>query len=345
MAIGVNALGYSGPVRRGLERVVAALMFMALMTVATAAQADKTTARNLFFEAKDAYAAGDYAKAADLFRRSHALYPAPTAHLGLARALREDGKLVEAFEAYTAIVNEGPGDTGSDAFEKAVAKAKEERAAVKPRLSALIITVQCDACKPRVTLDGQPLPAAALGVERFVNPGTHDIVATAANHSENKMVVEAPEGETQRVNLVVEPAEGSAPVPTPTPEPEPEVELPPKQPSVGDGKGMRTAGLILGGLGLVSLVVAGVTGGLYLAAKSDADDACPGGVCATEEQRDAAQQGHTMGLVNTITLPVGATALGVGILLYALAPSGGDDITLLPTVHPEHAGLTLRGSF
>jgi hypothetical protein len=307
-------------------------------------EADKTTARNLFFEGKEAYDAKKFDVAADRFRRSDELYPAPTAKLGLARALREGGKLVEAYETYAHIVKEGAADDAPEAFRKAVDSAKSERGELEPRLAAVVIEVTCD-CQANVTVDGVDVPRAALGVKRFVNPGSRRIAATAAGWSEAERTVVVEEGQVENVHLELKktaaPPPPSVPVgPTPTPVP------PPQSPETDDGSGLRVAGLVLGGFGLASLVVAGVTGALYLTSKSEVEEKCPDSLCPSQEEVDTAETGQTMGLVNTITLPVGAAALGTGVLLYLIAPDGDDEeVTTLPWIGPATGGVVLQGSF
>jgi tetratricopeptide (TPR) repeat protein len=317
--------------------------------------ADKTTARNLFHEGKAAYDNKRFDEAADLFARSNALYPAPTAALGLARALRDGGKLVEAFETYATILND-PNRNASSAFKTAVARAKEEHAALEPRLAAVVLEVSCE-CEAAVEIDDVAVPQAALGVKRFVNPGSRRIVASAAGWSSVSESVVVAEGEVKTVKLTLErtgtiepalpdPVHPVDPPPNGEATPQTPLELPPKEsPEGDDGSGLRAAGMVLGGLGLASIAVGAVTGGLYLAARSEANDRCPDKICPTAEDVANANAGHTMGLVSTITMPLGVAALGTGLLLFLLAPPSDELVMVVPSVGPSHAFLMVGKSF
>ena len=322
------------------------LIVLLSLTSPAAAQteADKTTARQLFFEARDAYTAKDFAKSAELFRRSNDIYPAPTARLGMARALREGGKLVEAFETFNGIVNDGVADGAPDAFADAVKTAGDERTALQPRLPALVIDVTC-VCTPAVSIDGSVIPAAALGVKRYVDPGERVIAVNAEGHLPVTQTVTVAEGQVDKVAITLnKDASVVAPTPTPTPMPTPEPDT-----TTDDGSGMRIAGLVIGGVGVAALIVAGITGGLYLAEKGTVGDNCSdnpdgeGRIC-DQEGVDAADRGNTMALINTITLPAGAVALGVGLTLFFLAPSEGDS-AIVPALGPQYAGLSYQGGF
>ena len=88
----------------------ACLILVLLLTawpVHAQTEGDRTSARALFFDARDAFEAGEFDKAEELFARSHAIYPAPTAALGRARALVHAGRLVRAHESLRGAIDLG----------------------------------------------------------------------------------------------------------------------------------------------------------------------------------------------------------------------------------------------
>jgi hypothetical protein len=281
----------------------------------------------LFFEARAAQEAGRYDEAAELFRRSNALFPAPTAALGLARALRDGKQLVAAYETYTSIVREGVPADASEPFVAAVATAREEKAALEPRLPAVILEVEPDGALVRI--DGIDVPAAALGVKRFVDPGERVVEASAAGHVAQRRTIRIAEGQVETVRIALEPVAVSPPEPS------------------DQGSGMRTAGIVIGSVGLASLVAAAVTGAMYLDRKAIVDERCVsvegGRQCPHPEGVTAAEEGRTLGLVNSITLPAGVAAVGVGAILFFVAPR--EDVTVTPMAGPEAGGLVVRGTF
>jgi hypothetical protein len=281
--------------------------------------ADRASARELFFQARAAFEAKDYARAAELFERSNQLYPAPTAALGLARSLAEAGKLVSAYERYRALAAMRVPSAASRPFKRAVTDAQSELAALEKRLPALVIHVR-GSSQPTVTIDGETLPAAALGVKRFVDPGTHDVSATATGFARKTERVSVAEGEAREISIELRALPGSAPPPQP----------PPRSATADarvereDGMtGMQTAGLVVGGVGGVSLIAAAVTGGLYLSRKSTVDEHCTEVdegqfECDEAAGPDAASEARTFGMINAATLVVGVLATGTGITLFVL---------------------------
>ena len=117
--------------------------------------------------------------------------PAPTSALGQARALVKLGRLVEASERYLALMNKPWADDASEAFTQAVADARSEREVVQERLPALLIT---RAEGGGVSLDGNPLDPAALGVKRWVDPGKHHITVHVEGADDITREIEVREG-------------------------------------------------------------------------------------------------------------------------------------------------------
>jgi tetratricopeptide (TPR) repeat protein len=76
---------------------------------------------------------------------------------------------------------------------------------------------------------------------------------------------------------------------------------------------------ILAGVGAGLIVTGSVTGLMALSRTGDIEDACPNGVCPADypldRERDRARR---LALTTDVLLPVGAAALGVGVLLYFL---------------------------
>ncbi len=113
---------------------------------------------------------------------------------------------------------------------------------------------------------------------------------------------------------------------------------------------MRTAGFVVGAVGVASIIAAAITGGLYLGEKGTVDDLCEetngGRSCTSQEGVDAASRGNTLALINTITLPVGAAAVGAGLVLILLAPDASESsVGVYPTFGPTHAGVHVGGQF
>jgi hypothetical protein len=321
--------------------------------------ADRATARALFAQAQQALGTKDFAAAADLFGRSDALVHAPTASLGFARAQIGLGRLVGAYETLNRIVREGLPPSPSPAFAKALEDARAEMAALKSRLPTVVITVSGPA-EPAVTVDGAPVPKAALGVPRFVDPGAHKVAASGRGFLAGETQFSVDESGTARADLALRrdpkfPALGGDGPPPAAPT---DAEAHPAAASAPDASrpasGRRVAGFVVGGVGAAGLVVAGITGGLYLSNKSTAEAHCTTNKQCDQEGLDAVSSSKTLGVVNTVALFAGAAAVGAGVYLVlssrpatAPAPSAspGAVTRLAWSAAPGRASFVLERSF
>ena len=76
----------------------------------------------------------------------------------------------------------------------------------------------------RVTIDGQPMSAALVGVERPTDPGAHTIVVAAQGYARAEQSVALKEHDSRDVTITLQPQSGAAPIaiaPGPVPPPPP----------------------------------------------------------------------------------------------------------------------------
>ena len=154
------------------------------------------------------------------------------------------------------------------------------------------------------------------------------------------------ESDTARVTV---PALGDAAANAEAATPSTPAPLPPTTESGGSGGGLRTAGLITAGAGVVAL---GVGTFLALDAKSSYDAAkkkCDGTTCGDapfQESEDARSQGT----IATVVFVVGGVALATGATLWLIAPSGSDETRPAAGLRVDRVGVgpgrvTLGGTF
>ncbi|MEZ4446379.1 MAG: tetratricopeptide repeat protein [Polyangiaceae bacterium] len=310
--------------------------------------ADRATARTLFFQAVEAAQAGEHAQAVDLFDRSNRLFPAPTAALGLARALVETGRWVRAAEIYYDISRRPEADDEPEAFRQARAASSTELEGLAERLPKVVVTVS-GCAEPAVTLDGLALSEATFGVERPVDPGRHELRATAAGCEPTSRAFEVAPSAVEEIALVLAPtapplAPAAAPPPheaPPKPAPAP---LPPPPREENDGAGFRITGYTLGALGLAGLLGGAITGGLYLKAKATAEAECQStGASAyqcSQAGLDAVDRGRTLEPINTALFVAGGVGLAAGVTFVILGHVGDDEVAASLT--PGGASLRLR---
>jgi tetratricopeptide (TPR) repeat protein len=315
---------------RAAHLVIAVIPWLIVLTASAQTDADKTTARELFHRASVAMDANRYSEAEELFRLSNELFPAPTARLGRAEALRELGRWVEAHELFLAVARLVPAPDASAAFLEAISDAKRASDDLRPRLPSVIISIE-GPVGATARLDGVELPAAAIGIPRFLDPGPHLFEASAPGHRASIERATAVEAKTIDVRLRLVTAEpqpkevaksGIAPTPRGT-------SVTPQRPAGPSesraGRGQRTAGFVALGVGGALLATAAITGGLYLRDARIVDAGCQQlgenrSLCQTEEALDAARRGKALGIANTVAWFASAAAVGVGLGLVIAAP-------------------------
>lgn len=307
-----------------------AAAFLALALVQSPAAADvsdvdRATARTLTLEGYEALDRKDYATAADRFARADALYHVPTVALGLAHAQVGLGKLVGALATYSRIVREGVPPNAPPAFVKAVEDSRREIEALMQRIPSVIIVVR-GASEPKVMLDGVEVPAAALGVKRPVDPGTHVVHVTAAGALPGDANVTILEGKVETVTIELKPAPVSQVPVVPAAPAQPPPAAPPAAPPAeapSGGSTQKTLGFVAIGLGGAGLGLGAITGGLALSKHSSLIDQCPSGHCKPSQQaslQSDVDSYHTLGALSTAGFIAGGALLGAGVILVLTAP-------------------------
>lgn len=338
---------------RGLARAAAAAaLSAALLATATAsAQSDeeKAAARPLAKKGAEALDNKKYAEALDLVTRAEAVVHAPTHLLLIARAQVGLGKLVAAHETYLKLIREELAAGAPPAFKNAQAAAKEEIAALEPRIAQLRIILEGPGQKKAtVKMNEAAVPAALVGVDRPVDPGHHVIAAYPAGGAPVKATVDLREGEKKEIRLNIPDAPPPSGVPTNAAD-NPDAAKQPPPPAAPASPGfmtpLRGAGIGAGAVGLGGLVLGAIfsaKGGSTQAESNDlaAKYGCTdgGAKCPTPQNQtqrtalakfqgldaDAAKQ-KTIGAVGLIAggvlLAGGVTLLVVGKPSQPAAPA------------------------
>ena len=337
----------------GLPVVVAA----ATLGMPSVARADEPSAqdiaqaRELGQQAGTAFAAGNYAESEKLWYAAAKLYPvAPTLTLGLARTQAKLGKFVAAQEAYNKIIREWTDKpNAAPAFKDALEAAKAEVSAVSAKLASVVITIE--GTPPpgvQITLDGAPVNAAALGLKRPVDPGSHLVKATAEGYKAAEAPFTVNEGAGAEAKLRLEKdATAVAGVPAPagaaagagTAPPAGDTSAPPAD--KGGGGSNKTLAIVAFGVGGAGLVLGAVTGLVAMGKHSDLEKACPGGTCASDRSSDVDSY-KSMGTLSTVGFVVAGVGAAAGAVLLLTggsskqtgASTGGHYATVKPSVVP-----------
>lgn len=326
----------------------AAALALATTGPLAAQPADDTrvnAARDLATQGQAAADAGKLPEAEDLLRRAYALYAAPTIAVRHARVLARLGRLVEAEEAYRRTVRAPLEASAPEPFRAAVEVARTELAELGPRIPRLRV-VPRHAGKPardaEVTVDGERLAPALVGVAYKVNPGEHVVATqlaqkrvTLAERQELVVEIEAPAAAAPQ-------GSGGAPGGA-----EPAAErapgAPPPREAAPEARGSSTLAWVSLGVGAAGLGAGLVTGLLATRRYSAAEEACPDHRCVEGSAgADDLEAFRSLRTGSTIGYVVGLIGAGAGVTLLLTAPSA-----TTPETHAYvglgHAGV--GGSF
>ena len=154
-------------------------------------------ARELFQEGLEAARGGSWAQARERFERSYAIAPRPTTLLNLAGAQVQSGQLVRGAESYRRFVAEAR--RGREARYRP--QAQQALAEVEARIAHVVVRVTGLTDSDVVTLDGEELSQAALGVDLPLDPGTRTFVVRRGGSERVREVVTLAEGERREIAL------------------------------------------------------------------------------------------------------------------------------------------------
>ncbi len=322
----------------GIGNLVGALAVVGTLIVSPPSFGQETediarlqAARDLADEGYDLFEQGRYEEALDRLERAFELVGAPTIKVLEAETLIHLGRLLEAREAYEVVGRMQLDPEASPAFHAAKKQAAEALVALKPRIPG--ITVVLEGNHPEgllVTIDNQPLEAAAIGIRWPVDPGRHVVEVSSDAGTIASRQIESRAGDHERVVVVLATTSPSAEAVSPV--------------EHGRHRAHRTATWTSFGLGAAGLAVGVGAGAVMLDKKAELDDECRD-VCPPEmrDDHDAFQRARN---VSWVGYGVGSVGVGVGVALLLLQPRPEREVPetgrLRPFIGPATVGVAGR---
>lgn len=288
---------------------------------APADAASRDEARLLGQEGIEALWAEQFAVADAKLERAYALFPTPTLALWSARARQKLGRWVDAVARYRETIERSNEVGDNAAQQRAQLEAKTELEQLLPRLPSVVLSIAGrDIENVVVRMDGQAIPAVALGTRIPLDPGAHTFEASRADeryeqHSEPKEAEQVLATFSFSALPVAPPPASVAPAISPASAASPLVRQSPAAP-------ISIAALATGG---ASLVASGV---LAFVATNERADNCPRSECTSARARD---EYDGLKAASAVTFYAGA-ALALGglagwLLLGPASPSAQDSVT------------------
>jgi tetratricopeptide (TPR) repeat protein len=348
--------------RRGILAVPALVLALHARSALAQTDTQRAGARAAATQGFHAFQKGQWQKAIDLFSRAQRLVRAPTQVLFIARAHAKLGHYVKARELYLQIIHEALAPNAPAAFRKAQESAAKEVKDVEAKIAHLTIQVGgAGNTTVIVTMDGNPVPPALVGIEMPVDPGKHQVKAVATGFKPATKDVTLAAAADQSISLTLEANPGAGAIEPPqaddTPEPGQSSPPPPAKSDRGAAdRGGGASGLRIGAYAALGVGVVGAGLGTFFVLRSsskrkDADaayKAC-GSPCVDKNPKsaevasldDQARSAKTLAIVG---YAVGGVGVAAGVTLFLLSQKHGaehvDGATIHPWVGLRSAGVT-----
>lgn len=319
--------------------------------------ADAAAAEALFRDGRALLEAGKLAEACPKLAESHRLEPKPGTILNLAVCHEQRGKTATAWASYM----EAAALAARLKQPERERAARNQAAALEARLAKLTITLEEAPAGISLMLDNRALSAAVAGTPIPVDPGDHEIVASAPGRRSFRAVIVIAPGPSSASLPIPRLAEESAaepPPPSPTKATPPEIGIKPSDPiqpkplkpapereAPAGMSGRKIAGYAAGGVGVAGVVVGSIFGALTFVQKGEGGDACDGRYCS-KEGIDAHAAAKTSSVVSTVGFSVGLAGIGAGLALILTADPANarapqKSAFIAPTLGPGLQGIWL----
>ncbi|MBS2016011.1 MAG: hypothetical protein JST00_24220 [Deltaproteobacteria bacterium] len=294
-------------------------------------------AEELFAEGRRLLTEGNLELACEKLAQSHRLDPSAGTLLNLADCFERRGLVARAWLSFREAARMATDRKRPDWVRLAERRAE----ALAPQVPHLRVELEGHVGWARpagytLSLDGEPLDAELAALRVPVDPGRHEIVASAPGFKPKSVAVvveRGPETYVLRVGPLERVDSGVPGAPASTE---------PTTPVAGssDAGGIR-AGWFVGAVGIAGVAVGAVTGLLASAALSDAKDACPTYPTLTTSCLPSAETSNerasTLATVSTVSLIAGLALVAVGVTLLVVTP--GDRRPVGSKRSPFGAGL------
>jgi len=294
---------------------------------APAADADGIKrAREQFNQALSLQTGGDWAGALALLKEVAAVKPTPQVRFNIALCEERLGRLVAALGDYELAASDAQAEKADQVRQEVDSRLES----LKARVPRVVVQRGANADSATISLDGVSLGDSVLNVPLPADPGPHVVEATAAGFLPFKQAFRVAEQQTATIQVKLE----AEPVKT-----EP---LAPVQYRSAP-TGLRTAGFVIGGVGIASLIASGTMFYLRHTAISDLDKQCgPNRMSCPDSSRTTADRGKLYTTVGDVTLIAGALGLGLGATLVIVGSHSNEQAGV--ALAPVAAGANVGGA-
>lgn len=319
--------------------------FASVQALAEPTAAERGLAAALFEQGRTLMGDGKIDEACIKLAESQRLDPGGGTLLNLALCHEKQGKIATAWTEF----REARALARKDNRPDRESAADGEIAKLEPLVSKISVVISSDVKVAGITVevDGLPLPEAAWGTQFPVDPGTRKIIVKAPGYREWNSTIEiTATARTADVNVPkLEKAAAGATPPVPTSSSSampplneassPPMTQPPATEPDAPMSSMRKGGFVVGGIGLALVGVGAIAGGVAVAKKEEANDGCPGKICADKGKVELSKEAVAFANLSTAGFAIGLAGLAVGTILIIKAPKNA----------PAQASLSIGPQF
>ncbi|MEO7093184.1 MAG: hypothetical protein ABI175_08035 [Polyangiales bacterium] len=266
-------------------------------------------ARKNFMDGLDLEKAEQWTEARGRFEEVAKVRMTPEVRFHIALCEEHEGLLLEALRDFETAES----DAKAEGKTAVMAEAPQHANAIKPRIPKVKVKAPDDVEAMTLTLDGMPIDPKNSD-ELPINPGPHKIEASAEGHVPFVHEFKLTEGESKTVTVKLPPI-GEEKVEKEEPEPGPE----PEKPDVELRRKTPVLAYVVTGVGVASLIGAGVFYGLRKGAENDLASSCEDLRCKPEQQ-GTIDSGKTYTLLTNVFAIIGIVGVGTGVYLFLSAP-------------------------
>jgi PEGA domain len=320
-------------------RAFAATCVLVLSAVHAQAQASgqaRAAAETLFREAVTLVNSGDLSTACAKFEESQRLDPQTGTLVYVATCHAEQGKTATAWVEFNRAATLSARAGQTERAELARSRAAE----LEPKLSRVVVQVEATIEGLTITIDGNALETPSLETPLPVDPGEHEIAASAPGYQtwSKRIRVAVAAGPGEPLIIVVPALLSTRPPAAPEAASSPVVASDSHpEPPVANANAVRTAGWIVAGVGVLGVGVGSYFGLRAIRTKNDADRFCEDRYCEPPglTKHDEAKRQAT---ISTAAFGVGLSAMAVGVVLILSSGSSKQTSALVLGASPRRGG-------
>ncbi|HKY37573.1 MAG TPA: hypothetical protein VJN18_16640 [Polyangiaceae bacterium] len=303
-------------------------------------ETDRSLAQSLFEQAKVLMSGGEYDQACSKLEESQRLDPGGGTLLNLAHCHELQGRVATSWTEFKEALSQAHRDSRPDR----VAAAEEHISALEPKLPWLTLIVTSPVEGQEVKLDGVLVGRAAWGMPVAIDPGQHELSASAPSKQPFSQRLGMAISEQRTITIAALAAvqdsgtSARAPnAPQSTSTSQPLLDDPPKNEQV-TGSTTRT---YIGGAGGLFLILGAIAGLDALENHKESNKLCPTDTTCTKEGAQLEDRARTSAWISNVSLGLGVVGVATWFLM-----GGARSMTSQP--HASHglsveAGADARG--